>query len=179
MSVFRGAAKNLFRILEKYRPENKTQKKARLQSLAGSKDKGKEPNAGPKPITLKYGLNHVTYLVENNKAKLVVIAADVAPIELIVWLPQLCRKKGITYCIVKSKAKLGSLVGKKSATCVALKDVKKEDAASFEEVSKSMRAEFNDNTQRRNVTNFKLGLKSQHRLNALAKAREKDIVSKN
>jgi large subunit ribosomal protein L7Ae len=165
--------------LEKYHPESKTQKKARLQALAANKEKGKEPNAGPKPVTLKYGLNHVTYLVENNKAKLVVIAADVTPIELVVWLPQLCRKKGVTYCIVKSKAKLGALVGKKSATCVCLKDVRKEDNASFEELNKSLRAEFNDNTQRRYYSNFKLGLKSQHRIDALNKAREKDIVSKN
>jgi large subunit ribosomal protein L7Ae len=165
--------------LEKYHPESKTQKKSRLQALAANKEKGKEPNAGPKPITLKFGLNHVTYLVENNKAKLVVIAADVTPVELVVWLPQLCKKKGVTFCIVKSKAKLGALVGQKSATCVALKDVKKEDSASFEELGKSLRAEFNDNAQRRYYTNFKLGLKSQHRINALSKAREKDIVSKN
>jgi large subunit ribosomal protein L7Ae len=98
---------------------------------------------------------------------------------LVVWLPQLCRKKGATYCIVKSKAKLGALVGKKSATCVCLKDVRKEDNASFEELNKSLRAEFNDNTQRRYYSNFKLGLKSQHRIDALNKAREKDIVSKN
>lgn len=40
-----------------------------------------------KPITLKYGLNHVTNLVESKKAKLVVIAHDVDPIELVMWLP--------------------------------------------------------------------------------------------
>lgn len=39
---------------------------------------------------VKYGLNHVTTLIENKKAKLVVIAHDVDPIELVVFLPTLC-----------------------------------------------------------------------------------------
>ena len=44
-----------------------------------------------------------------NKAQLVVIAHDVDPIELVVWLPALCRKMEIPYCIVKGKARLGSV----------------------------------------------------------------------
>jgi large subunit ribosomal protein L7Ae len=32
-------------------------------------------------------LNHVTTLIENKKAKLVVIANDVDPIELVLWMP--------------------------------------------------------------------------------------------
>jgi large subunit ribosomal protein L7Ae len=45
-----------------------------------------------KPRVLKFGLNHVTTLVENKKAKMVLIANDVDPVELVLWLPQLCRK---------------------------------------------------------------------------------------
>lgn len=56
---------------------------------------------------LKFGINHVTELVESKKAKLVLIASDVDPIELVVWLPTLCRKKNVAFCIVKSKARLG------------------------------------------------------------------------
>ena len=59
---------------------------------------------------LKFGLNHVTTLVEENKAKLVVIAHDVDPIELVVHLPALCRKKGVPFCFVRGKANLGKLV---------------------------------------------------------------------
>lgn len=54
-----------------------------------------------KPLVVKFGLNHVTTLVESGKAQLVVIAHDVDPIELVVWLPALCRKMGVPYCIVK------------------------------------------------------------------------------
>lgn len=54
-----------------------------------------------KPLVVKYGLNHITTLVEAGKAQLVVIAHDVDPIELVVWLPALCKKMGVPYCIVK------------------------------------------------------------------------------
>lgn len=52
---------------------------------------------------IKFGLKHVTTLIEEQKASLVVIAHDVNPIELVVWLPALCRKMGIPYCIMKGK----------------------------------------------------------------------------
>ena len=45
------------------------------------------------------------------KAQLVVIAHDVDPIELVVWLPALCRKMGVPYAIVKGKARLGAVSG--------------------------------------------------------------------
>lgn len=44
-----------------------------------------------------------------NKAQLVVIAYDVDPKELVVWLPDLCRKREVPYCIVKGKSCLGSV----------------------------------------------------------------------
>ena len=40
-------------------------------------------------------------LVEQGKAQLVVIAHDVDPIELVIWLPAVCKKMGVPYCIVK------------------------------------------------------------------------------
>lgn len=52
---------------------------------------------------IKFGLKHVTTLIEEQKASLVVIAHDVNPIELVVWLPALCRKMGIPYCIMKGR----------------------------------------------------------------------------
>merc|ERR1711898_87467 len=62
--------------------------------------------------------------IEEKKAKLVVLAHDVDPIEIVVWLPSLCKARGVPYCIVKSKARLGAVVGKKNATCLAITDVK-------------------------------------------------------
>ncbi|XP_022739891.1 60S ribosomal protein L7a-1-like isoform X3 [Durio zibethinus] len=82
-------------MLLNYRPEDKAPRKEHLLKKA------------KKPIVVKYGLNHVTYLIEQNKAQLVIIAHDVDPIELVVWLLALCRKVEIPYCIVKGKACLG------------------------------------------------------------------------
>jgi large subunit ribosomal protein L7Ae len=78
-----------------------------------------------RPFHLKFGLNHVTKLIEEKKAKLVVIASNVDPIELVVWLPTLCRKLDIPYCFVKGKARLGQLVHQKNAAVVALTEVRK------------------------------------------------------
>ena len=43
------------------------------------------------------------------KAQLVIIAHDVDPLELVLFLPALCRKMGVPYAIVKSKSRLGAV----------------------------------------------------------------------
>ena len=131
----------IFKILEKYTPETKKEKKERLKNEAKEKGKGKEKKDGKKPVSLKTGLNHVTYLVEQKRAKLVLIAADVDPIETVVFLPSLCKTMDVPYAIVSSKARLGSLVGKKTTTCVALTDFK-ESAAELENYCKNFREKF-------------------------------------
>ncbi len=72
----------------------------RLKAEAEARAAGKEPEK-KKPIVVKYGINHITNLVESGKAQLVVIAHDVDPLELVVWLPALCKKMGVPYAIVK------------------------------------------------------------------------------
>merc|ERR1711920_289623 len=106
-------------------------KKNRLLEMAQQRKDGGEVKT-KKPQVLKFGLNHVTTLVENKSAKLVVIAHDVDPIELVCWLPALCRKKDVPYCIVKGKGRLGQLVHKKAASCIALTSVRKEDQHDLE-----------------------------------------------
>merc|ERR1719337_201879 len=73
----RDQASKLLKLLAKYSPETRAEKKARLQAKAASKG-----DAGPKPLHIKFGLNHVTQLVEDGTAKLVVMAHDVDPIEM-------------------------------------------------------------------------------------------------
>ena len=68
--------------MHKYRPETKVEKKARLTKAAERKAEGKEEAPGKKPVVVKYGINHITNLVESKKAQLVVIAHDVDPIEV-------------------------------------------------------------------------------------------------
>merc|ERR1711968_394530 len=73
----------------KYRPEDKAAKKERLLKEAEAAKSGGSVDK-KKPVVVKYGINHITSLVEQKKAKLVVIAHDVDPLELVVWLPALC-----------------------------------------------------------------------------------------
>ncbi|KAF3955229.1 hypothetical protein CMV_019527 [Castanea mollissima] len=92
-------------------------------------------------IVVKYGLNHVTYLIEQNKAQLVVIAHDVDPIELVVWLLALCRKMEIPYCIVKGKSRLGLIVHKKTASVLCLITVKNEDKLEFSKILEAIKVD--------------------------------------
>ena len=86
----RNEAGKVLKLLNKYRPETKAQKKQRLESEAADKMQDKKGQDKKMLNVVKYGLNHVTTLIENKKAKLVVIAHDVDPIELVIFLPTLC-----------------------------------------------------------------------------------------
>merc|ERR1712072_1453272 len=108
--------------------ETKQEKKARLEAKAADLAAGKKDlDESKKPYFIKSGLNHVVSLVEAKKANLVIIADDVDPIELVVFLPALCRKMGVPYTIVKGKARLGAVVGRKTSAVLALTEVKSED----------------------------------------------------
>ena len=60
---------------------------------------------------LKKGANEVTKAVEKGKAKLVVIAADINPKEIVMHLPLLCEEKKIPCVIVPKKEELGAAAG--------------------------------------------------------------------
>lgn len=136
----RNTAGAVFKLLNKYRPETKTEKKERLKKEATAVSEGKKAeDVSKKPYVAKYGLNHVVGLVENKKANLVLIAHDVDPIELVVFLPALCRKMGVPYAIVKGKSRLGTVVHKKTAAAVALTEVKGEDKTELSKVVQAIK----------------------------------------
>jgi large subunit ribosomal protein L7Ae len=170
----------LFKLLHKYRPEDKAQKAERLKQAAAAAAAGAAAPKEKKPVVLKYGLNHLTALVEQNKAQLVIIAHDVDPIELVLWLPALCRKRNVPYCIVKSKSRLGQLVHKKTATAVALTGVRKEDEAELAQLVQAVRGSFNERYDeiRRTWGGNVMGIKAQHKIDARAAALRKDVVGK-
>ncbi len=60
---------------------------------------------------VRKGTNEATKAVERAQAKLVVIAEDVDPPEVIAHLPLLCEERKISYVFVPNKDKLGSAVG--------------------------------------------------------------------
>jgi large subunit ribosomal protein L7Ae len=156
-------------------PETKQEKKLRLKTAAEAGAAAKTP----KPVHIKFGLNHVTTLVEQGTAKLVVIAHDVDPIETIVHLPALCRRKNVPFAFIRGKANLGKLVHLKTATCVALTEVNKEDFQDLETLSANFRAQFNDNKALlRTSGGGIMGIKNQHMIAAREKIREIELAKK-
>ncbi len=72
-----------------------------LEALSVAKDTGK----------LRKGINESTKSVERRAAKLVVLAEDVQPEEIMIHMPALCEEKGIPYAYVRTKKDLGEAVG--------------------------------------------------------------------
>jgi len=177
----KSQATTLFRLLHAYRPPSAAQKKDRLKAEAeaevkgsqkkpqkkSTKKKGQESKKGPK--VLKFGLSHVTTLVENRAAKLVVIAHDVDPIELVLWLPALCRKMNVPYVIVKGKARLGHLVHQKTAAAIAITEVANaKDQATLDSLVATALSKFGETSKK--WGGGVMGVKTQAVLRKRAKA---------
>ena len=81
-SLDKNVSINLFKLLHKYRPEDKAEKKERLKVLATKAEAGEKEESKKKSIYIKFGINHIAKLCEQKKAQLVVIAHDVDPIEV-------------------------------------------------------------------------------------------------
>ncbi|XP_076643241.1 ribosomal protein L7A [Halictus rubicundus] len=173
-------ATQLFKMMEKYRPESAAMKKMRLKARAEQKVAKKEDAPTKKPNVLRSGTNTVTTLVEQKKAQLVVIAHDVDPIEIVLFLPALCRKMGVPYCIIKGKARLGRLVRRKTCATVAITQVDSGDRANFAKLVEAVKVNFNDRYDeiRRHWGGGLLGSKSAARIAKLEKAKAKELAQK-
>lgn len=170
----KNQAANVFRLLSHLRPESHAEKRLRLKEQADGKGQ-----ADQKPRFVKFGINHVTDLVESRKAKLVIIAHDVNPIELVVWLPALCRRMDVPYCIVKGKARLGHVVHQKNATALAITDVAPNQVALLDQIVSNVRPLFNDSTiNPRAVSGMTMGVKARAREARIEKARQAEITKK-
>merc|ERR1712137_59144 len=173
-------ASQLFRLLDKYRPETKQQKKERLKKRAEERAKGKPDAPTKRPPVVKQGTNTVTKLVEQKKAQLVMIAHDVDPLELVLHLPALCRKMGVPYCIVKGKARLGQVVFRKTSTCLALANVNPEDKNSLTKLQEAVKTNYNERYDeiRRHWGGGIMGNKSQAKTAKIEKAKAKELAMK-
>jgi len=158
-------ANQCFKLFKEYQPPTRAQRKQRIRELAEAKAKG--DNSEPaKQLQIKFGLNHVTNLVQNKKAQLVLIAHDVDPLELVVWLPTLCYKMDVPFAIVKGKAALGKLVNMKTATAVCLSQVHSKHGHDLELITTSVRSAFNDQFPelRKKKGDARFGRKTNQRL---------------
>jgi len=76
------------------------------------------------------GVKETVKAVRKGSKGLVIIAADISPIDVLSHLPILCEDKGIPYIYVKSRAEIGDACKTKRPTsCVLIQDPKKADAA--------------------------------------------------
>lgn len=80
-----------------------------LQALEIAKNTGK----------IRKGSNETTKTIERGEAKLVIIAEDVQPAEIVMHLPVLCEEKKCDYVWIPSKEELGRAVGINVGTAAA------------------------------------------------------------
>lgn len=173
----KNQAAELFKLLVKYQPENKEAKKIRLEAKAAAIANKEPVQTVVPPPTIKFGLKHVTSLIEKKKAKLVVIAHDVDPIELVVWLPALCRKFDVPYAIVKGKARLGTVTNMKTTSVLALTKVNKEDEGKLKQLGETFHSQFNEVVERKWGGGI-MGLKTQAKLEKRQKQLEAEKIKK-
>nr|CDS31810.1 ribosomal protein l7a [Hymenolepis microstoma] len=180
VALGRTEASQVLRLCNKYKPLSKQAKKAQL-SLRAQKRAGGAPDAPTerKP-TLKAGIREVTAAVMAKKAQLVVIAHDVDPIEIVLFLPALCRKMNVPYCIVKGKARLGRIVHRKTCTCVAITKVRAEDKARITKLAQMVKTNYNDRVDeiRRHWGGGIMGSKSQARVAKIERMKAKELKLK-
>jgi large subunit ribosomal protein L7Ae len=60
---------------------------------------------------VRKGTNETTKAIERAQAKLVIIAEDVQPPEVVAHLPLLCEERKIPYVFVPTKEKIGNAIG--------------------------------------------------------------------
>lgn len=176
----RQTAAAFFKLAEKYRPENRAEKKARLLARAEAKAAGQADSADARKASLTVGVNRVTTAVEKKKASLVVIAHDVDPIEVVIFLPTLCRRMGVPYCIVKGKSRLGRLVGLKTCSSVALTNVNAEDRNALAKIVESVNTNYNERAEeiRKHWGGQIMSQRSNARQAKIEKARAKEEAKK-
>ncbi|KAJ4822165.1 hypothetical protein Tsubulata_020771 [Turnera subulata] len=112
-----ATASNLFKILLKYRPEDRAAKKERLLNKAQAEAEGKSTEA-KKPIIVKYGLNHITYLIEQEDGDL------------------------LLHC--EGKISLGSHCPQENCISFVLDTVRNADKLEFSRILEAIKANFND-----------------------------------
>jgi len=79
--------------------ELKNDIKAALNKIAETRDS-----------KIRKGMNEVTKAIERSLAKIVIMAEDVNPPEILFHVPLLCKEKGIPYGYISTKKELGNAV---------------------------------------------------------------------
>merc|ERR1739841_343166 len=172
-------ATQLFKLMDNYRPETKQERKERLKARAEARAGGEDKPTKKKAV-VHHGANTITTLIEKKKAQLVVIANEVDPIELVLFLPALCRKMGVPYCIVKNKARLGRVARRKTCTCLALTSVESSDRGALNKLVETVKTNYNERAEeiKKHWGGSTLGSKSAAKIAKVEKAKAKEMATK-
>ena len=87
---------------------------------------------------VRKGTNEVTKNVERGTAKLVVMATDVTPEEILAHMPLLCEEKSVPYAYVPSRDDLGRAAGMNTPTASIAIVEEGEGKTLIEEITKKL-----------------------------------------
>ena len=107
-----------------------TQIKNALSDIADAKDS-----------KIRKGMNEVTKSIERSQAKIVVMAEDVSPPEILYHVPLLCEEKKIPYAYLSTKKNLGNAVKLNiGASAIAVENAGTGNEKAIEDVLKQIEA---------------------------------------
>lgn len=180
----RMTRKRLLQMIRQYRPYPKYIRRNMIKLLAAKKLKDPKQPPPAKKLKVAVGIHKVTPLIEQKKASLVVIACDVDPLELVVWVPGLCRKLNVPFCIVQNSALLGKYLNLKRVTCVAFTKIQPKHKARFDKILEAIKVRYNPKyeTAHKHWGGLELGrrhtIKTEKRQAALASAAGRTVAKK-
>ena len=117
-------------------PDDLKTKIKNLLSDVADKDKTKDGK-------IRKGMNEVTKSIERKTAKLVVMAEDVSPPEILFHVPLICEENGIPYAYLSTKKELGNAVRiNVSSSAVAIENCGTGNENALEDVLKKLEALF-------------------------------------
>jgi large subunit ribosomal protein L7Ae len=100
--------------------------------------------------------------------------------KIVLYVPALCKKMGVPYCIVKGKARLGQVVRRKTATALAITNVNSEDKTALNKLIEVCKTNFNERYDelKKHSGGGILGAKSLAKIAKLEKLKARELQQK-
>jgi len=132
--------RSLAEFLRKNAPETKKEKIIRIRSAVERKQT--KPAAAKSCV--RYGVQEVSRLVSQGKAKLCIIAANVDRPLVTLPLPSLCMHNNVPYMIVSDKGWLGQFVHQKNVSSIAITEPPVEFKTLLANLASNAKVNYND-----------------------------------